>query len=90
MAHGAQESPTSAPIFFFFSCLRATPLAHSGSQAKGQIGAAAAGLHHSHSNTGSKQRLQPTQELMALILNPLREARDQTLILMDTSRVRYC
>ena len=39
-------------IFYFFS-LRATPEAHGSSQAKGWIGAAAAGLHHSHSNAGS-------------------------------------
>ena len=32
---------------------RATPAVYGGSQARGQIGAAAAGLHHSHSNTGS-------------------------------------
>ena len=37
--------------FFFFFCLfRAAPTAYGSSQARGQIGAAAAGLHHSHSN----------------------------------------
>ena len=30
--------------------LRAPPAAYSSSQARGQIGATAAGLHHSHSN----------------------------------------
>ena len=35
-------------------CLfRSTPVAYSGSQARGQIRAVTAGLHHSHSNTGS-------------------------------------
>ena len=39
----------------FFSCLlsllfRAAPVAYQGSQARGGIGATAAGLHHSHSN----------------------------------------
>ena len=41
-------------LFFFF---RATPSAHGGSQARGRIGAAAASLHYSHSNVGSKPRL---------------------------------
>ena len=40
-------------IFFFF--FRATLAAYGGSQARGQIGAIAAGLHHSHSNSGSEQ-----------------------------------
>ena len=44
--------------FFFF--IRATPAAYAGSQARGQIGAAAASLHHS------------SQQLW--ILNPLSEA----------------
>ena len=45
-------------FFFFFSfCFRATPVAYGGSQARGQIGAVANSLHHSHSNTRSKLRL---------------------------------
>ena len=36
------------------------------SQARGLIGAVAAGLHHSHSSTGSEQRLRPTPELVAM------------------------
>ena len=43
----------------------ATPVAYGSSQARGQIRAAAAGLHHSHSNTRSELRLQPTLPLMA-------------------------
>ena len=42
-------------LFLFFP--RALPVAYEGSQVRGQIGAAAAGLHHSHSNTGSNLRL---------------------------------
>ena len=38
---------------FLFLLFRATPEAYGGSQARGQIRAGAAGLHHSHSNTGS-------------------------------------
>jgi len=39
------------------SFLRAAPSAYGGSQARGLIGAGAAGLHHSHSNEGSEPRL---------------------------------
>ena len=37
-----------------------------GSQARGPIGAVAAGLHQSHSNSGSERRLQPTPQLTAM------------------------
>ena len=37
--------------------LVATPTAYGSSQARGRIGAAAAGLHHSHSNVGSEPQL---------------------------------
>ena len=50
-------------------CLfRATPAANEGSQARGRIGAIAAGLchSHSHSNTGSKLHLQSTLQVMAM------------------------
>ena len=56
---------------FFFFCLFAiswaTLMAYGGSQARGgPIGAVATSLHHSHSNTGSEPRLQPTPQLMAM------------------------
>jgi len=41
-------------------------MAYGGSRAKGQIGAAAAGPHHSHSNVGSELHLGPTPELMTM------------------------
>ena len=42
-------------FFFFFFCLfRAAPTAHRGSQARGQIGAVATCLCHSHSKAGSE------------------------------------
>ena len=41
-------------LFFLF---RAAPSAYGSSQARDQIGAIAASLHHSHSNVGSKPRL---------------------------------
>ena len=56
-------------LFFLFFCLfafsRAAPVAYGGSQARGLIGAVAAGLCQSHSNAGSQPRLQPTPQLMA-------------------------
>ena len=42
-------SPSLPPFFFLF---RAVPRAYGSSQARGQIGPTAAGLHHSHSNAG--------------------------------------
>ena len=50
---------------FLFFPLRAAPVAYGGSQAGGRIGAVDAGLHHSHSNTRSETRLQPTPQLKA-------------------------
>ena len=52
-------------FFLFFYIFRATPVAYS-SQANGRIGVTAVSLHHSHSNTGSDIRLQPTPQLMAV------------------------
>ena len=49
--------------FLFFS--RTTPAAYGGSQARGRIGAAAAGLCQSHSNTRSELRLQPAPQVTA-------------------------
>ena len=54
----------------------AAPKAYGDSQARGIIGAVAASLHHS--------------SWQHQILNSLSEARDQTCILMDTSRIRFC
>ena len=44
-------------IYLVFLSFRATPVAYGGSQARSQIGAVAAGLHHSHSNVGSEPHL---------------------------------
>ena len=52
-------------FFFFWVFSRAAPTAYGDSQARGLIGAVAAGLCPSHSNTGSKPRLQPTPQLTA-------------------------
>ena len=50
-------------ILFLFLFFRATPVAYGSSQARGQIGAAAAGLDHSHME--SELHLQPTRQCMA-------------------------
>ena len=78
-------------LFFLFSLIfRDTLAAYVGSQARGQFGATATCLHHSHSNAGSKPHLRPTPQLMQRqILNPLSKARDGTHVLMDTSWVHY-
>ena len=43
----SSQSFSALDFFFSFGLLRATPVAYGGSQARGQIGAIAAGLHHS-------------------------------------------
>ena len=54
-------------FFLFLFCLfRAAPMAYGGSQARGYIGAIAAGLRHSHSNAKSNPWLQPTPRLTAI------------------------
>ena len=57
--------PPILPSFLpFFLCLfRSTPIAYRSSQARGQIRVIAAGLHHNHSNAGSKPHLLPTPQL---------------------------
>ena len=57
----------SSFLFVLFFLFRAIPIAYGSSQARGQIGAAAAGLHYSHSNTGSKPCLQPMPQLVAML-----------------------
>ena len=52
-------------FFFFLAIFRAIPTAYGGSQARGRIGAVAAGQRQSHSNAGSETRLQPTPQLTA-------------------------
>ena len=54
-------------LFIYLCLFRAIPAAYGGSQARGRIGAAAASLHHSHSNAGSKLCLPPIPQLMATL-----------------------
>ena len=51
----------------FFCFYRAAPMAYASSQVRGQIGAIAASLHHSHSNSGSELCLRPTPQLAATL-----------------------
>ena len=46
-----------------FAISWAAPAAYGGSQARGPIGAVAAGLRQSHSNAGSELHLRPTPQL---------------------------
>ena len=75
---------------FFAFFLRAIPVAYASSQARGWMWAEAAGLHHSHSNTGSEPHLLPTPQLMATPDPWSTEARDRNHILMNTSGIRFC
>ena len=72
---------------FFFCLFRAPPVAYGSSQARGQFGATAANLCHSHSNSGIRaasvtlhHSSQPRR-----IPDPLSESRDQTCILISDS-----
>ena len=58
-----KTTPTFYTVWKFFFLLRATPVAYGSSQARGQIGAAAASLHHS--NVGSEAHLGPAPQLKA-------------------------
>ena len=53
-------------FFGLFGFLGGPTPVYGGSQARGQIGAVAPSLHQSHSNTESKLRLQPTQQVTAM------------------------
>ena len=76
-------------LFGLFAIFWAAPAAYGGSQARGPIGAIAAGLRQSHSNAGSEPRLRPTPQLTATPdLNPLSKGRDRTRNLMVPSRIR--
>ena len=60
--HRNMQLKTEYFIYLFFVFLEPHPQ-HMGSQARGQIGAVATGLHHSHSNARSKMHLQNTPQL---------------------------
>ena len=71
-SRGTELEPTSLFYFilvyfilfyFIFNLFRAALMAYGGSQARGQIGATDASLHHSHSNARCEPCLQPTPQL---------------------------
>ena len=59
------EGAHSLAFIFYFLLFRAAPAAYGDSQARGPIGAVAAGLCHSHGNAGYQPRLRPTPQLTA-------------------------
>ena len=54
-------------IYLLFSFFRAVPTTYGSSQARGQFAAAAAGLHHSHSNEEPNPYLRLIPQLMAML-----------------------
>ena len=81
-------------FFFFFCFFLVVPVAYGSSRASGhmRVVAASLGHSHSHSNSGSEPHLQPDlhhSSQQHRILNPSREARDQTFILMDTRQSHF-
>ena len=68
--HHLTRSPmvhSPLPFFFPLPLFKAVFAAYVSSQARGLIGAAAADLHHSHSNMGSEPHLRPTPQLTAML-----------------------
>ena len=61
-----QSSDTMIFFSFFFFFFRAAPTAYGSSQAKGQIRAVVASLHHTHGNTGSESHLGPMPQFAAM------------------------
>ena len=91
---GFKESTYLFIYFLSFCLFRAAPTAYGGSQARGLIGAAAAGLyHHHHSNTRSKMCLLfcnlHHSSRQCWILIPLSEASDRTYNLMVPSWIHF-
>ena len=74
-------------IFYFLYFCHFLGRSRRGSQARSRIGAVAAGLCQSYSNTGSKPSLQPTPQ-QCWILNPLSKGRNRTCNLMVPSQIR--
>ena len=66
MKYKSSNEDLAFPTFlFFFGIFRDKPMAYGSSQARGQIGAVAPDLHHSHCNTGSEPHLRSTPQLTA-------------------------
>ena len=78
-----------ALFFFFFCFFRATPVVYGGSQARGRIGATAAGLTHRETRGLSHVCDLYHRSRQRWIHDPLSKARDRTCILIDTSRIHF-
>ena len=80
-------------FFFFFGgglLFRATPTAYESSQARGQIRSAAASLLHSHSKWNPNRICGlHYSSWQHWIPSPLRQAREKTRILTDTSGIHF-
>ena len=74
------------PLKIFGFLFMATPEAYGISQARGRIGAAAAGLCHTATATPDLTRISDLHHSLwqHRILNPLSEASDRTCVLTDT------
>ena len=92
---GQDLKEISAHQFFFFLFFRATPTAYGSFWARGVIGAAAVGLHHSYSKGGiqAESVTYATAHSNARSLTHWERLseihRDRTRVLMDASRVHY-
>ena len=78
-------------LFVFCLLFGATLTAYGGTQVRGLIRATAAGLRHSHSNSGSLSHVFDLHHSSQqhCILNPLNEARDWTRLLMVPSWIHF-
>ena len=78
-------------LFLFLMLFRAAPMAYEGSQARGQIGATAACLHHSHKMPDLSRicDLHHHRSQQHWNLNPMSKFRDQTRNLVVTSRICF-
>ena len=77
-------------ILFLFLHFKAKPAAYGSSQIRGRILTTAVRLHPQPQPHRSEKPVQPTPQLRARQdPGPLSEARDQTRVFMDTSRIRF-
>ena len=65
-------------------------MAYGSSQARGQMGATAAGVHHNHSNVESKLPLRSTPQLKAMPdPQPTKRGQGSNTYPHDTSRIHF-
>ena len=78
-------------LYIYTLLFRAAPAAYGGSQARGHIGATAAGLRHSQGNGArTEPSLGPSPQLMAMLdPSPLSDAGDRTRVVINTSQIWF-